>query len=102
MKFNFKIIVSCFLVFAVLSSGIIFLVIGIKDTYKLNKITTNYLTTTGYFKDYEIYSSKSSRKDSTTYKLIYSYEVEGIGYTASTDYGVRIYTRKKQHKRSKI
>lgn len=88
MKFNFKIIISCFLVLAVLVSGIVFLFMGIKDTININKITKNYLTTTGYFTDYEIYSHKTSRKGGTTYTLIYTYELEGKEYTVKTDYGV--------------
>ncbi len=91
-KFNIKIIVSGFLVFTVLVSGFICLIIGIKDTYHINKITKNYITTTGYFKDYEIYNSQEKRKHnrsvtSTTYRLIYTYKVDGKEYTIKTDYG---------------
>lgn len=89
---NFRIIVSCFLVCSVLIIGIVCLYFGIKDTYKLNKITREYSVANGYFVDYDIYSKS---KDGTTYKLIYTYEVDGIEYTVATDYGVRIYTRKK-------
>lgn len=84
-KFDFKIMVSGFLVICVLISGIICLVIGIKDTYQTKKKTQNYLTTTGYFKDYEIYSS--SKEGERTYCLIYVYEIDGQEYSIKTDYG---------------
>lgn len=74
----------------VLLLGIVFLFIGIKDTYKQNKITKDYITTNGYFIDYKIYNSNKNSKGnkSTTYQLIYVYEVDGMKYTVSTDYGV--------------
>ncbi len=84
-KFDFKIVVSFFLVISVLLSGILCLVIGIRDTYLTNKRTKNYLTTTGYFKDYEIFNS--SKQEEQTYRLIYVYEVDGQEYTLKTDYG---------------
>lgn len=93
-KINFPIVISSFLVLTVLVSGIIFLGIGIKDTYKLNKNTKGYITTNGYFKDYEIYNISTNRdkynnvKKHVTYKLTYVYEVNGKKYTVDTDYGV--------------
>lgn len=84
-KFNLKIIFSCFLVLAVLASGFLCLFIGIKDTYNFNKKTKDYVTTEGYFKDYNIYNID---EEGTTYKLIYEYEVDGKKYMVSTDYGV--------------
>lgn len=84
-KFNFPIIISSFLVLLVLIIGITCLYFGIKDTYKLNKKTKEYITTSGYFKDYEIYNTS---KDATTYKLFYTYEIDEREYTISTDYGV--------------
>lgn len=80
-----EIIISCFLVFAVLVSGFLCLFIGIKDTYKFNQKTKNYVITEGYFKDYTVHSID---KEGTTYKLIYEYEVDGKKYMVSTDYGV--------------
>lgn len=84
-KFNFQIIISSFLVLLVLIIGITCLYFGIKDTYKLNKLTRDYMTTNGYFKDYDIYNTS---KDDTTYKLFYTYEIDEKEYTISTDYGV--------------
>ncbi len=91
-KFDFRIVVSCFLVFGVLFSGIICLVVGIRDTYYASKTTKSYLTTTGYFKDYEIYDSYKKRehnrtKTHTTYRLIYAYKIDDKEYTIKTDYG---------------
>ena len=87
-KFDFRIVISIFLVFSVLISGIICLIISIYDTYKSNKISKNYLTTKGYFKDYEIYNtSHNGTKTNTTYRLIYVYEIDGKEYTIKTDYG---------------
>lgn len=84
-KFNFPIIISCFLVLLILIVGITCLYFGIKDTYKLNKITREYMTTNGYFKDYEMYSTS---KDDTTYKLFYTFEIDEKEYKISTDYSV--------------
>lgn len=72
-RFDFKVIVSSFLVLSVLIIGVLCLFFGIRDTYRLNKITRGYNITEGYFTDYEIYST--SKKDGTTYKLIYRYKV---------------------------
>lgn len=91
-RFDIKIVVSSFLVLVVLISGFFCLAIGIKDTYKTNKITKDYVAVTGYFKDYEIYGVQEKWQNnktvtSTTYRLIYSYEVDGKKYTVETDYG---------------
>ncbi len=83
-NFNFKIIISVFLISIVLIIGITLLVIGIKDTYRLSKISKDYLTTNGYFNDYEIYNRD---RDGVTYKLSYVYEVKGKKYNVSTNYG---------------
>lgn len=91
-KFDFKLVVTCFLVFSVLLSGIICLATGIKDTYQTSKKTKNYIKTTSYYKDYEIYDSYDKRnhgrtENHTTYRLIYIYEVDGKEYSIKTDYG---------------
>lgn len=91
-KINFGIIVSSFLVISILLSGIICLAIGIKDTYQISKKTKNYLTTTCYYKDYEIYDSYDNKdhgrtENHTTYRFIYVYEIDGKEYSIKTDYG---------------
>lgn len=90
LTFNFKIIVSSLLVIVILLSGVFCLFIGIKDTYKLNRMTKNYIITNGYLVNYEFYNPSNSSKNNKgeTYKLIYVYEVDGMKYTVSTDYGV--------------
>lgn len=84
IKCNIKIVTSGFLVGLCFLSGIIMLFLGIKDTYKLNEISKNYVTTNGYFSHYAIYSSD---KDGTTYSLTYIYQVNGVEYTIKTEYG---------------
>lgn len=91
-KFDFKMIVSCFLVGSILLSGMICLVIGMKDTYQVSKKTKDYLTATCYYKDYEIYDSYDKKdhdrvENHTTYRLIYVYEIDGKEYRIKTDYG---------------
>lgn len=83
--FNMKIIVSCFLVSAILISGFLCLFIGIHDTYQLNQKTNNYVMTEGTLIDYKVYNVD---EDGTTYQLIYEYTVDSQKYTVSTDYGV--------------
>lgn len=48
---------TCLLVGICLISGILMLFFGIRDTYRLNIQTKNYLITNGYYYNYEIYSS---------------------------------------------
>lgn len=91
-KLDFRIVVSCFLVLSVLLSGALCLIIGIKDTYHTSKRTKNYLVTTGYFKNYEIYASHEERQNNrakthTTYRLTYVYKIDGKEYMVKTDYG---------------
>lgn len=83
-RFNFKIIVSFFLVMVAFLAGVIMLFSGIRDTYNLNKVTKNYITTNGYFNNYAIYKSD---KNGTTYKLTYIYVVNDKEYSITTDYG---------------
>ncbi len=90
--FPFRILIPSFLVISILLSGIICLVIGLKDTYHISKKTKNYLITTGYFKDYEIYNASAEdkhdkNKTHITYHLIYAYTIDGQEYTIKTDYG---------------
>ncbi len=83
-KFNFSVVVGCFLIGITLIIGIVCLFIGITETYKSNEIAKNYITTDGYFSDYTIYNSD---EDGITYELIYTYTVNGEEYTISTNYG---------------
>ena len=84
LNIDIRTIITGFLVGIILISGIIMLFLGIKDTYIINKKTRNYICTVGYFKDYKIYSVD---KEGTTYKLIYTYNVNNKNYEITTDYG---------------
>jgi len=85
-KINLGIVVPSFLVICVLLVGSACLAIGIRDTHHTNKNIENYLTTTGYYKNYELYSSHE-KEDQQTYRLTYVYEIDGKEYTIKTDYG---------------
>lgn len=67
--------------------GVAMLIFGITWEVQLRQATSGYDSTQGYFSDYEIYSAKTGRHGSSTYRLIYSYTVDGQEYTVSTDYG---------------
>lgn len=90
-KFNFAIVVSSFLIFITFTAGIFMLFFGIKDTYNLNKKAKNYKEVQGYFEDYSVYSNNS---DDTSYKLTYSYIVNGKNYKVTTDFGTSIIPEK--------
>ena len=92
LNFNIEKFITYFLVLSVLLIGFICLFIGIRDSYNVSKKTKNYLTTTGYFKDYEVFDSSESYNHNrtethTTYRLFYTYKVNGKEYTIKTDYG---------------
>ena len=57
---------------------------GIRDTYNLKNKTKNYITTTGYFNNYDVFDAD---EDGITYKLTYIYKVDGKEYSITTDYG---------------
>lgn len=91
-KFNFKFIISSFLVTSVLLIGIVCLIIGVKDKVNEYQIIKDYITTTAYFENYEIYNNGESlkhnkRKLHPTYRLIYTYKIKGKEYNLKTDYG---------------
>lgn len=84
LNIDFRILISALLVIIVLLSGIAMLFFGIIDTYRLNSITKDYITTNGYYSYYDIFTTD---EDGTTYKLTYVYEVDGKEYSITTDYG---------------
>jgi hypothetical protein len=74
-------------VFAILIS-IPLIYSGIKETLELKELTENYLITEGNFISYELYSEGNPRRHkSPTYSLTYIYQVDGIDYLITTDYG---------------
>ena len=86
-KFNFKQVVLYLFLSLFILIGIVMLYFGISNSFKNFSKTNNYVKTIGYFVDYEIYNSD---EDGTTYKLIYSYNVNNKEYTVSTDYGTNM------------
>ena len=86
-KFNFKQVFLYLFLSLFILIGIVMLYFGISNSFKNFSKTNNYVKTIGYFVDYEIYNSD---EDGTTYKLIYSYNVNNKEYTVSTDYGTNM------------
>ena len=86
-KFNFKQVFLYLFLSLFILIGIVMLYFGISNSFKNFSNTSNYVKTIGYFVDYEIYDSD---EDGTTYKLIYSYNVNNKEYTVSTDYGTNM------------
>ena len=84
LNIDFRILISALLVIIVLLSGIAMLFFGIRDTYILNKKTKDYIITTGYFNNYDVFNVD---EDGITYKLTYNYTVDGKQYSITTDYG---------------
>lgn len=84
LNIDIRILISALLVIIVLLSGIAMLFFGIRDTYRLNSKTKNYITTTGYFNNYDVFNVD---EDGITYKLTYIYTVDGNEYSVTTDYG---------------
>jgi hypothetical protein len=78
-----KIIVGGLLLLSFLC-GLYLIFQGGTELYQRYVTTQNYQETTGYFSDYDIYHSD---EDDTTYRLIYTYQVDGQEYTVATDYG---------------
>lgn len=83
-NFDFRILISAFLVIIVFLSGIAMMFFGIRDTYNLKVKTKDYITTTGYFNNYDVFDAD---EDGITYKLTYIYTVDGKEYSITTDYG---------------
>lgn len=87
-KWSFHIVVTGFLVSIVLIAGIVLLFMGIKGTIRNAHISAHYESIKGSFVDYEVdYQSHIRGRTSTTYYLIYEYEISGEIYTVKTDYG---------------
>lgn len=73
--------------------GIVLVSLGIRNA--VSDSTKGYEKTTGYLVDYTLYEAggyDAARKTESadTYRLIYSYTVNGEAYTLSTDYGTSI------------
>lgn len=88
-----KVVATKVLSWISLMIGVLVLISGVKGAIELSGISRNYETTEGYFSDYEIYSEGGynavrRRHTNDTYRLIYTYQVDGQEYTVSTDMGV--------------
>ena len=70
LNIDIRILISALLVIIVLLSGIAMLFFGIRDTYRLNSKTKDYITTTGYFNNYDVFNVD---EDGITYKLTYKW-----------------------------
>lgn len=75
--------------------GIVMLFFGIKDTVVYTIETRNYEVTDAYLIDYtldtpENYDPVRKRQSSSTYNLVYEYEVNGSTYTFTTEYSTSI------------
>lgn len=85
-----RISISVFLIGLCILIGIGLLVFGVNKKIAYNNKIKGYESVDGYFVDTEVYS-KSTRhgrhRTNTTYYLIYAYNVDGVEYTARTDYG---------------
>lgn len=87
-KWNAPVVISAVLVFSIIVAGIALLSMGIKDTVKNAQVRTDYASAEGTLVDYGIYNqSRKGGKSSTTYYLVYEYQVSGEKYTVKTDYG---------------
>ncbi|MDO5411085.1 MAG: DUF3592 domain-containing protein [Lachnospiraceae bacterium] len=83
------------LIWSALIIGILILFSGIKGVVELTIISQNYEATEGTFFDYEVYSkggynAVKRRHTNDTYRLFYTYQVNGQEYTVSTDMGTGI------------
>ena len=84
---NFKAIAAGTLVAVVLLSGIVMLFFGVRNTLRFTEKTRDYVTTQGEYAGKEIYSTD---EDGTTYRLAYTYTVDGIQYTVLSNSGTQI------------
>lgn len=88
VKWNAPVVISAVLVFSIIVAGIALLSMGIKGTVKNARVRTDYASAEGTLVDYGIYNqSRKGGKTSTTYYLVYEYQVSGEKYTVKTDYG---------------
>ncbi len=60
---------------------------GLSGSVKLSSKTKGYLKTEGRLSDYTVYSADDKE---ITYRLVYTYTVDGNKYTVSTDYGTGV------------
>lgn len=91
MKNCSSIFISGFLILIALACGIWLLSMGIGDTLENNQLKAEYETVEGHLSDYTLdspggYDSVRRRHKSATYFLTYTYFVDDMPYTVTTDY----------------
>lgn len=91
MKHRIPLIISAFLILVALTAGIWMLVSGIRGTIEQNALKEKYETVEGNLSDYALespggYDPVRRRHTNDTYRLTYTYFVEDIPYTVTTEY----------------
>lgn len=84
---RFKMGCTLFMIAICFVCGIFLLLVGATETWDAQRETENYQETVGSLSDYTVYSSD---EDGTTYRLIYTYTVDGRDYTVAADMGTEI------------
>ena len=88
MKINVKKLVIILLFSVAIISGIVLLFLGIRDSVITAIKTKDWFETTGYFRDYSVYSINSDGE--TLYRLKYVYYSGGAEYFIETEYGSEV------------
>ena len=72
--------------------GILLTVWGISGKISVSRRTADYESVIGHYIGYEVYSEGREGRDreTSTYALVYEYEVAGETYTRKTDYGTGV------------
>lgn len=84
---NYRVILASLLVAVSLLCGVGMLFLGIGDSLAWGQQTRDYVSAEAYFSGTEVYSRD---EDGTTYRLAYSYTVNGQKYTVLSDFGTQI------------
>lgn len=83
-RLNIKKFIVLTMMMISLVAGSVMIFNGVKGINNLNQMTVNYYETEASFVGYQIFRIE---KQKTTYQLTYLYQVQGIEYTVSTEYG---------------
>ena len=91
MKKIFPILISGFLILVCLTAGIWMLVSGGRTMLEENRLKKAYASVEGNLSDYALqseggYDAVRRRHSSATYRLTYTYFVDNVPYTVTTDY----------------
>ena len=91
MKKLFPILISGFLILICLAAGIWMLVSGSRTMLEENRLKKTYASVEGNLSDYTLqseggYDAVRRRHSSATYRLTYTYFVDNVPYSVTTDY----------------